>query len=184
MAIASILWRRVDVPGHDACLLEQARDGWRLDGAAVFRQEESPAQLRYRIEVNDAWQAREGSVRGWIGAQVVDLVIRRSVDGLWSINGELVTGLGRCVDLDLGFTPATNLFHLRRIALAEGQAAAVPAAWLDANAGTLDVLHQRYERLNADTYMYEAPRFDYAARLEVSSVGFVQRYPGLWEAEL
>ena len=47
--------------------------------------------------------------------------------------------------------------------------------------GKLDVLLQRYERRSAFTYWYEAPRFKYAALLEVDAVGFARRYPGLWE---
>lgn len=33
------------------------------------------------------------------------------------------------------------------------------------------------------TYWYEAPRFTYAALLEVTPTGFVRLYPGLWEME-
>jgi hypothetical protein len=32
-------------------------------------------------------------------------------------------------------------------------------------------------------YWYEAPRFDYFALLHVSAVGFVEKYPDLWDAE-
>jgi hypothetical protein len=88
-----------------------------------------------------------------------------------------------CVDLDLGFTPATNLLQLGRLALTEGQAADAPVAWLDVSAGTLEVLSQRYERRSATTYWYEAPGFGYAGLLEVAPTGFITRYPGLWEAE-
>jgi hypothetical protein len=87
------------------------------------------------------------------------------------------------MDLDFGFTPSTNLLQLRRLALATGQGADAPAAWLDVSTGTLDVLVQRYERRSETTYWYEAPRFNYAEMLEVDSVGFVRRYPGLWEVE-
>ncbi|MEW6299446.1 MAG: putative glycolipid-binding domain-containing protein [Thermodesulfobacteriota bacterium] len=69
------------------------------------------------------------------------------------------------------------------MALQVGQAAAVPVVWLDVAAGTLGVLEQRYERRTQGTYWYEAPRFGYAAFLEVGPVGFVQKYPDLWEAE-
>ena len=62
-------------------------------------------------------------------------------------------------------------------------AADVPVAWLDVATGTLEVLPQRYERRAEATYWYEAPRFDYAALLEVGPAGFIHRYPGLWEAE-
>ena len=91
--------------------------------------------------------------------------------------------LDDCVDLDLGFTPATNLLQLRRVALACGQAADVPVAWLNAAAGTLERLSQRYERRSARAYWYEAPRFRYAALLDVDPSGFVHRYPGLWQMQ-
>ena len=65
-----------------------------------------------------------------------------------------------------------------------GQFADVPVAWLDGPVGSLKVLRQRYERRTAETYWYAAPRFDYAALLQVSKIGFVQRYPDLWEAEI
>jgi hypothetical protein len=94
-----------------------------------------------------------------------------------------VPNVQECVDLDLGFTPATNLSQLRRIALQVGQSADVPVAWLDAPFGSLEVLQQRYERRTDETYWYTAPQFDYAALLEVCAIGFVQLYPSRWKAE-
>ena len=88
-----------------------------------------------------------------------------------------------CVDLDLGFTPATNVLQLRRVALAVGDAADVSVAWLDVPSGTLEELTQRYERRTATTYAYEAPRFGYSAELEIAESGFARSYPGLWIAE-
>jgi hypothetical protein len=99
------------------------------------------------------------------------------------VNGAVVLDVGSCVDLDFGFTPATNLLQLQRLALHVGQAAQAPAAWLDVSTGTLELLPQRYERRAEATYWYEAPRVGYAALLEVAPSGFVRRYPGLWEAE-
>jgi uncharacterized protein len=59
----------------------------------------------------------------------------------------------------------------------------VPVAWLEVSAGTLAPLQQRYERRTANTYGYEAPRFNYDAQLSVRSSGFVTDYPGLWTEE-
>jgi hypothetical protein len=42
---------------------------------------------------------------------------------------------------------------------------------------------QSYERRGERTYWYEAPRFAYAAALEVTRAGFAWRYPGLWDAD-
>jgi hypothetical protein len=49
---------------------------------------------------------------------------------VWILNGSAVPGLDRFVDLDLGFTPVTNLQQLRRVPIAENESAQVPVAWL------------------------------------------------------
>jgi hypothetical protein len=183
MNAATIMWRRLDTPGHDACRLSETDDGWRLEGSAVFVHEGAPARLGYDLACDRSWRTRRGAVEGWVGAEPVDLVITRSAAGVWTLDGAVVRGLEACVDLDLGFTPATNLSQLRRLALAEGQAADAPVAWLDISSGALELLPQRYERRSRLTYWYEAARFNYAALLEVDELGFVRRYPGLWEVQ-
>lgn len=181
--MSSILWRRLDVPGHDACrLLRTEEGGWRLEGAAAFRHEGAPAALCYELECDPKWRSRRGIVTGWIGGRAIGLRIERHPEGAWSLDGRRVDGLEHCLDLDFGFTPATNLTQLRRVALEIGQGTDVTVAWLDLDAGRLESLAQRYERLSAGEYRYEAPRFGYSARLEVEPPGFVRRYPGLWEA--
>lgn len=183
MTIDTICWRRVDTPGHDACRLEQLDEGWRLDGAAVFRLDDQPVRLAYRLTCDVHWRTREGTVSGWVGDRDYEMKVIRAVEGRWTLNDATVPDLDGCLDLDFGFTPATNLSQLRRIALEIGGAADVPVAWLDVGADTLAVLHQRYERRAIDAYWYEAPRFSYAAQLLVHPSGFVRDYPGLWEEE-
>jgi hypothetical protein len=179
----TIIWRRLDTPGHDTCRLARTDGGWRLEGMAVYRHEGVPASLAYTLDCDNAWWAREGLVRGWMGVHSIDFHVTRTAAGVWTINGRREPGLENCIDLDLGFTPSTNLTQLRRVALEVGQAADVPVAWLDVSAGTLDLLHQRYERRSAEVYRYEAPRFDYYAELLVNMAGFVEKYPNLWEVE-
>ena len=181
MTGSSVLWRRLDAPGHDGCRLEDNDGGWRLEGTAVFLEAAAATRLNYEVAGNHAWHTQRGQVRGWLGNRPVAFSIARTTRGGWTLNGVVLTGLEQCIDLDLGFTPATNLIQLRRLALRVGQEADVPVAWLDPSAGTLDVLHQRYARKTENTYWYEAPRFEYAAMLEVTSEGFMSRYPGLWE---
>jgi uncharacterized protein len=183
MAVGTILWRRLDAAGHDACRLVERGGAWRLEGAATFRHEGVPACITYGLDSDGEWRTREGVVHGWVGARPLDFRITRTPDGIWTLNGQVVPRLDGCVDLDFGFTPASNLFQLRRVALQVGQAADVLVAWLDVAAGTLDILHQRYERRADEVYWYEAPRFDYSALLRVSAIGFVETYPRLWEAE-
>lgn len=181
--VTSILWQRLDAPGHDACRLERFDSGWQLDGAAVFRQADGAiAQLHYRVRCDPAWHTQWGTVRGWVGRQAVDLAVTRDARGHWKLDNEVVSDLAHCVDLDLGFTPATNLLPLRRLHLQPGERAAAPAAWLDVAQAELGLLEQHYERHSETGYDYRAERVDYAARLQVTPEGFVRDYPGLWLA--
>ena len=179
----AILWRRLDTPGHDACRLVEVGEGWRVEGTAIFRHEGQPAQLRYRVTADPTWRTEHGEVTGWIGDAPVNLSIAREADAGWSINGSRVPELRGCVDLDLSFTPATNLLAIRRIALAVGEAADAPAAWLDIDTWTLVRLPQRYERRTESSYWYESPTAGYAEVIEVTEVGFVAQYTNLWEEE-
>jgi len=176
------LWRRLDAPGHDACRLDEVEGGWRLYGAAVFQLDGVPARLDYFVDCDRTWHARAASVEGWIGSQSIALTIAREA-GRWLLDDVPVTGVDDCVDVDFGFTPATNVLQLRRVALAVGEAANVPVAWLDVPANTLERLEQRYHRLTDATYDYESRKLSYHAVLETTPDGFVRRYPGLWELE-
>ena len=183
MTIDSILWRRLDTPGHDACRLERHDAGWVLEGTAVFLENGLPARLDYRILADPEWVTRQGHVHGWLGGQGVDLRIIRRSDGLWMLNGAAVPALEANHDLDLSFTPATNLLQLRRVSMEEGEVTDLPVAWLDVPSATLRNLPQRYERRSHSNYWYEAPSVGYQGLLEVHPNGFILRYPELWEAE-
>lgn len=183
MAAASALWRRLDAPGHDACRLDRHTEGWRLHGTAVYREGGVLARLHYEVLCDDAWVTRQGRVHGWLGERAVDVTIARSAARVWTMNDVAVTGLDACLDLDLGFTPATNALQLRRVAIHPGQAIDVPVAWLDDAVTSLTLLRQRYERRGETMYWYESPSADYAAMLEIAPSGFVRMYPGLWELE-
>ena len=156
--------------------------GWRLEGSAVFLHEGLPARLSYQVEADERWRSRTARVNGWIGARSIEHRIARGHDGRWTLDDEPAAVGAGCLDLDLGFTPATNWIALRRLELAPGTSADAPAVWLDAPADALTLLPQRYERRSATTYWYESPSAGYAALLEVDPRGFVREYPGLWEA--
>jgi uncharacterized protein len=182
MTVASILWTRLDTPGHDACRLMEKHGGWELEGTAVFVKDGTPARLDYNVACDASWLTRWGRVRGWIGGRAIDLYIARTAPGSWTMNGDEALPSVECVDLDLGFTPATNLIPLRRLDLPVGERATTFAAWLDEGAARLEPVEQVYRRQAGSEYAYEAPRFQYKAVLEVDSTGFVRRYPTLWEA--
>lgn len=180
--IASIVWRRLDQPGHDVARLLRMPSGWRVEGTAVYLGGDGPARLDYAVDIAEDWTTTAGTVRGFIGARDVDVAIARDGAG-WTLDGVAQPEVAATRDLDLGFTPATNLLQLRRLDLRIGQRAECPVAWLAAGATTLALLPQTYHRLSATDHAYEAPTVPYRATLVVGEDGFARRYPGGWVAE-
>lgn len=129
-------WRRLDRPGHDAARLRWTASGWRLEGAAVFMHDNGPASLIYTVDMDTGWKTLRAHVRGFLASDSVNQLIRRTSEG-WFLNGSKAEGLNHLVDVDFGFTPATNLQQLRRVDLSPGKATELPVAWLDAGASTL-----------------------------------------------
>lgn len=88
-----------------------------------------------------------------------------------------------CIDLDLNFSPSTNLLPIRRLSLAVAERATVRAAWLRFPSFRLEPLEQIYHRIDATTYRYESAGGRFVAELKVNATGFVTRYGDLWEVE-
>jgi uncharacterized protein len=172
-------WMRLDRPGRDAALLEPSSGGWLLRGAAAFDHDCGSAAVAYQVQVDARWETKRGLISGFLGDQTVEHEIRCDDQG-WRLNGVAAEGLDHLVDLDFGFTPATNVLQLSRIALKLGQSAEVPVVWFDLDSASLTELPQRYERRSEASYWYEAPTVPYRALLEIAPNGFVRSYPDLW----
>jgi uncharacterized protein len=178
---ANAFWRRLDVPGSDAAHLSQTADGYELCGQAVFLDPRGPAALRYRLDLSPDWSTREGRINGFVGEQAIDMHIFRTQHE-WTLNGRGF-GMPEALDLDLGFTPATNMAQLNRIALSIGEDAAFDVAWLDTGADCLKLLPQHYRRVSEFDYEYRSPTAGYQAVMTLAKNGFAKTYPGLWKME-
>lgn len=183
MPDAVMLWRRLDTPGHDSARLSFRLGRWHLAGTAVFALESRACRLDYAITCDDRWRTMSATVEGWIGPESVHASLKVDSAGRWSYDGRSVLDCSGCVDVDLSFTPSTNLLPIRRLALAEGAEASVVAAWLRVPSMTLERLEQRYRRVDASRFAYESDGGRFTAELTVNEHGFVEDYPPLWRAE-
>ena len=180
--VDAIVWRRLDVPGLDAAWL--IRDGlsWRLVGQVVFREQSTPYALSYAVTCDQAWRTTAGEVRGRVGDRAFALSIIVDSQRQWLVDGVARPALAGCVDLDLGFTPATNTLSIRRLMLEVGGAAEVTTAWLDFPNAGVQPLPQVYRRTGERVYDYAAPTHGFTSTLQVNEHGLITRYPPLWEA--
>ncbi|HUO86814.1 MAG TPA: putative glycolipid-binding domain-containing protein [Thermoanaerobaculia bacterium] len=177
-----IHWRRLDRPGRDAARFWSWAGGWRLAGEADFRNANDRCHLRYVVDCDHRWRTRAATVEGSLGGRRVSIVIAADRQRRWRLDGEPQLVVDGCLDVDLAFTPATNLLPIRRLELAVGGSASVDAAWLTFPELGLERLRQRYARTGTTTYGYEVLTSSFRSTLTVTPSGLVAGYPGLWEA--
>jgi hypothetical protein len=126
------------------------------------------------------WQTLSGKVDGWVGEKIVEIEISVDPRHHWWLNGEECIGVSGCSDLDLNFSPSTNLLPIRRLGLELGQRAEVRAAWLRFPSFTIEPLEQYYTRIDEAIYRYESAGGRFVTELKVDEAGFVTEYPGFW----
>ncbi len=182
-SILSVLWRRLDQPGHESARLSFQHSSWHLTGTAVFADNQEPCRLDYVVICDAGWHTVSGRVAGWVGTKIVEIELSVDDARRWRLNGTECPDVADCVDLDLSFSPSTNLLPIRRLSLAIGQEAEVRAAWLRFPSFTLELLTQLYRRIDVATYRYESAGGRFSTELQVNAVGFVTRYPAFWQVE-
>ena len=180
----SILWRGLYQPGHETCRVYEHDTRCHLEGTAVFLSEDRrPCQLSYLVICDSSWKTIKGTVSGWVGDGDVNINISVDALGHWQLNGFEKPEVDGCVDLDLNFSPSTNLLPIRRLDLEIGQQAEVKAAWLRFPSFELELLSQIYSRLDESTYRYSSNDGKFVRDLKVNEFGLVTHYPGLWQVE-
>lgn len=177
----SVRWRRLDLPGTDRATLSTTDTGYLLLGHAQFRDGQVEVDLHYSVRISSTWRTIGAEVHGMGPAGPLQLRIDATDDGKWQLNGTPCPEVDGCIDVDLNFTPATNLLSVRRLELGLAQSAEVVAAWLEYPELQLRPLRQLYHRLPDNRFAYQCPEIPFEATLQVNDDGFVTAYPPLWQ---
>lgn len=178
-------WRRLDVRGCEQACIERTDTGWRVAGELDVEEAGVAAHIRYDIACDTAWHTRSARVECETSGALNRIALTADGAGCWMLEGRPLPALWGALDIDLGFTPATNFLPIRRLGLAVGESASVRTAWLRFPALRLEPLEQTYTRETELSFRYCA-RVDgelYLARLDADVFGRVVRYEGLWELE-
>jgi hypothetical protein len=178
----AIVWRRIDKPGHEYCRLQDTETGARMTGVAVLSNDKMPHCVEYQITCDTTWRTLRCKLADNSTSVRTDWDIRHDGDQ-WTLNGVEVPAVAGCEDIDLGFSPATNVLPIKRLGLKVGESAKVRAAWVRFPEFALEPLEQTYTRLTENTYRYETNGGAFRRDLKVDENGFVVDYPELWVAE-
>ena len=103
-------------------VLAESKDGYRLRGVAVLPLGELPCHIEYAVAVDRQW--RPGQARATITTPsgTREIVLRSRHGAGWEVNGELMSHLDGCPDVDFGWTPATNTVPIRRLGFEDRRA--------------------------------------------------------------
>ena len=183
MKTSTVVWRRNDLPGHESCRLRTRDTGFEIAGVAVLAYERQACRLDYVINCDSHWQTQSAMVTGWVGDRTIEITVARDADGQWRLNGRYVEDVAGCMDIDLNFSPATNLLPIRRLNLSGGATASARAAWLRFPSFTLEVLEQVYTRLASGRYRYESADGRFVAEPMVDEAGQVIAYGDIWSRD-
>jgi uncharacterized protein len=178
--MSTLLWRSEELSSAEVCRLSAARTGYQLAGTVLLPLDGQPAEVRYRILLDQQWHTRTVAVSLRTGGRWRRLSLSAEGTGGWLVNGSPKPALDGCPDVDLAVTPATNTLPIRRLPIGIGETARVRAAWVRFPELTVEVLEQSYERLVERQWRYRAGEF--TADLTVDSAGLVLRYGNIWEA--
>lgn len=170
------------MPGHEAVRVYGDGDGWYLDGAAVFLDEGKPCRLEYLIECDLEWRTMSATGDGWVGDDLIEYEIEAGEDGVWHLDGQQIGAVQGCIDIDLNFSPVTNILPVKRLALDIGESQTISAAWLRFPSFSLEPLEQVYTRTGEFTYNYRSGT-GFEAEITVDRFGLPVEYSGLWIAE-
>lgn len=185
-----VLWQRLDQPGLERCVLAARDDGWRLSGTVLLAEAGVPLAIVWSVDVDAAWRTTgaridiQGAERDTFVVAVEQSdrdrrcrLARGRGDDLGPAT--LMPAADGRIDIDLGFTPATNTLPIRRLDPPPGAGADVTAVWFRWPERRFEPLVQRYERRAPDRWRYlSATGFE--ADLTVDDLGLVVDYGEIW----
>jgi hypothetical protein len=178
--LRSLLWQRPDLPALEVCRLWQVSDGYRLTGTVLARVEREPVEVTYEVLCDAQWVTRLALVLLKRADKLRNVELHRDVDGHWFLNDHALPGFAGSLDVDLGFSPATNTLPVRRMNLAVGEAREATSVWVAFPSLEIQPLPQTYTRLDERRYRYTSRDGEFSAVLELDELGLVVNYEEWW----
>jgi hypothetical protein len=185
----------LDLPRAAACRHVDLREGFEtlfarregerthLEGHIAAVEDGRAWALRYLIRLDARGVTREAEVAVAEETGERSVALAGDGSGRWSVDGRAAPELDGCLEVDLEASAFTNALPVRRLALAEGEEAEAPGAWVRAPSLAVERLEQRYRRLAAPrgrlSFDYTAPELPFEARLAFDASGLTLEYPGL-----
>jgi len=168
-------WRDSDGESLEHCALVIGDEGVVVDSIVIA----DTFGLRYRIACDPDWGTRAVDVELIGTARPLHLLADGA--GTWWRDGVPEARLAGTIDVDITATPFTNTLPIRRLRLNDGDSRDITVAYVTVPDMTVTTHGQRYTKLTARRYRFEALDSGFTRDLDVDEHGLVVHYPGLYE---
>lgn len=195
MEALSRAWIKDSPPGMEYCALELNRSGLAASGVAIGTFP-TPYRLEYQIETGDDWATSSFAAQVHADGRVRSLVLERDDVGRWTgarggdagpsgVDGVQPRELDPAVlDIDLQYSPVTNLMPVRRLGLSNvGATQQFTMAWI--SVPSLEIIRddQCYTIVRPspgqNLVRYESGDGEFVATITCDDDGVVIDYPGI-----
>lgn len=158
-------------------------DAGRLRGRTSAREGASTWYVGYQIDVDADWRTRSVHAVNSTASGDREVVLERTADDRWTVNGIVRPDLDGCQDVDFESSAVTNTLPVHRLAFVLGKTFEVPAAFVQADDLGVIRIEQRYTLLSSDeqqhVFRYQSATFDFECDLTYDASGLVLDYPGI-----
>jgi hypothetical protein len=155
----------------------------RLRGRTSAREGGATWYVGYDITVDADWATESVHAVNSTVSGDLEVVLTRSPDDRWTVNGMARPDLDGCRDVDFESSAVTNTLPVHRLPFVPGPAVDVPAAFVQAGDLTVVRLEQRYTLTSSGehghVFHYESATFDFECELTFDASGLVLDYPGI-----
>ncbi|MED5525364.1 putative glycolipid-binding domain-containing protein [Gallaecimonas pentaromativorans] len=148
-----------------------------LEGTVLGLYESKPFAIDYEIRCFSCWRTRQATV---IPKRGLPIAVVGDGEGNWTCDGEPRPEWQGCLDVDLGFTLATNMLPIKRLDLAVGDDRTIKVIWYRFPQGRFEVVEQNYAHLAPRLYRYTNLATGFTADLSIDDNGMVKDYGELW----
>jgi uncharacterized protein len=179
--VTTVLWHCAALHSADYLVVDSDASGGWLHGDAVLTREDEPCRITYEIRVSPSWWTLSASALVTTPEKERRIYLQAGT-GTWLVDGVPAAHLVGCIDVDFGWTPATNTVAIRRLGLEVGSNATITAALVRFPELEIVASPQTYHRLTHNRWRFQSGDFEAELLVEPESGLVLQYAEDLWRA--
>lgn len=180
---SDVMWTALNTHGYEHVRIDEGHPEWNVFDSMFVRVHEGQVHRGgYTLVCDKAFRTLE--IRFMVEEEPGKMNAKHllaSGDGRWAdAEGQPIPELEGCIDLDIQWSPLTNMLPIRRMKLQPGQEESIRVVYFPLPGLDIGVWEERYTGVDERTVRYASVTTDFQQDLTVDAEGFVTEYPGLF----